>query len=266
MTSINKSLLAHSFNRAADSYPNHSKLQQGISRRLLSFLIGRQRQDPRRILDLGCGAGFSTRLLADHLPEAEITALDLAAKMIFFAREQLCNFSNVQFVCADMENMPFASGCFDLVFSSSVIQWSDNRQRLAAELCRILKPQGLACLSSFCQNTLSELRASWRRADSWEHTIDFASHRELCRQINSCGMTIHLAHRQTEIVPYGSVLEFLHDMKKAGIKNCRRDRRCSGLTTPRRFRRMQENYQACYALGQGVRARYEVVFIIAGKA
>lgn len=172
----------------------------------------------------------------------------------------------MQFVCADMENLPFPSDCFDMVFSSSVIQWSADPQRLMSELRRVLRPQGLACLSSFCQNTLSELRASWARADSYAHTIDFASPQELSRQLSDCGLKVQLLHSQTEVVPYDGVLDFLRALKKAGIQNCRLDRRCKGLTTPRRFSRMRENYQACYAFGGGILARYDIVFVIAGKS
>ena len=40
---------------------------------------------PRRILDLGCGAGMSTLPLADAWPDAEIFAVDLAAPMLRYA-------------------------------------------------------------------------------------------------------------------------------------------------------------------------------------
>lgn len=263
---INKTLLARSFNRAAGDYLQHSQLQQGISRRLLSLLNGRPGLAAAQVLEVGCGTGFSTYALARYIPTANITAVDLAANMIFAAQHQLSQQLSPQFVCADMEKLPFAPDCFDMVFSSSAIHWSADRQTLVAELYRILRPAGMLCLSSYGHGTLAELRNSWAHTDSYAHTIDFESHQQLSQRLSDCGFHVQRVHRQTEVVLYDSVTHFLHSLKSAGIVNCRRDRYCAGLTTPGRLARMQNNYQAHYALGAGIRASYDVIFIIANKA
>ena len=216
MTAINKSLMVRSFNRAASAYAGHSQLQQGAGLRLLSLLGARQSLCPERIADIGCATGFTTRAVAQRWPEAQITALDLAANMVCGARKNLSDQSAVHFVCADMEKLPFQSTCLDLIFSSSAVQWSADHHLLATEFQRVLKPGGLLCLSSYGPGTLAELRDAWAHADAWEHTIEFESRLKLCKLFASCDLDIHLAHSQTEVVLYGSVNELLHSLKKAG--------------------------------------------------
>ena len=263
--SIDKARLARSFNRSADAYRRHSQLQQGISRRLLSMLRGHLSASTEDVLDLGCGSGFSSGMLARHLAGAKITAVDLAANMVFAAHEQLSAQPGMQFVCADMENLPFSSACFDLVFSSSAIQWSDDRRRLVRELQRVLRPRGLLCLSSFGRGTLSELRSSWARVDAYAHVIDFEDPQELSERLGDQGFKVQFLHRQTEFTLHENVTQFLRSLKKAGISNCRREMRCAGLTTPRRLTRMKDAYQSRYAFGSGIRASYDVFFILARK-
>ena len=48
--------------------------------------------------------------------------------------------------------------------------------------------------------------------------------------------------------------------------NCRHDRRNPGLTTRRRLMRMQDFYQARYACQNGIRASYEIILLLAGRA
>ena len=229
------------------------------------MLRGQLAASTRDVLDLGCGSGFSSGLLARHIDGAKITAVDLAANMVFAAREQLSAQPGIQFVCADMENLPFPNACFDLVFSSSAIQWSGDRRRLVHELQRVLRHQGMVCLSSFGPGTLSELRSSWARVDAYAHVIEFENPQELSGRLSDQGFKIQFLHRQTEFSLHNNVTQFLRGLKKAGISNCRRELRCSGLTTPRRLTRMKNIYQSRYAFGSGIRASYDVFFILARK-
>lgn len=59
---------------------------------------GQQNSDPT-LLDLGCGPGNSTALLAQTLPEAEITGLDSSPDMIQRAEESGCK---ARWILADM--------------------------------------------------------------------------------------------------------------------------------------------------------------------
>src|SRR5579859_6191473 len=76
---------------------------------------------PRRVIDLGCGPGNSTQVLAERWPHAELTGLDNSTEMI----EAACRASPVRhWVIADIADWdPGAKSPYDVVFSNAALQW-----------------------------------------------------------------------------------------------------------------------------------------------
>jgi trans-aconitate 2-methyltransferase len=105
-------------------------------------LLARVRADkPRRIVDMGCGPGNSTELLADRYPGAEILGLDSSPAMLEEARRRL---PNVRFDFADATVwVPDAD--VDLVFANAVYQWIPRHlERLARVLAALARGAALA--------------------------------------------------------------------------------------------------------------------------
>ena len=101
-------------------------------------LVSRLDGQPRRILDLGCGPGTSTRMLGERFPAAEITGVDISEPMLAVARERA---PGARFVCADIgAYRPEAP--VDLVFADSALQWLGNHDRLFPKLMGWLAPGG----------------------------------------------------------------------------------------------------------------------------
>ena len=73
---------------------------------------------PGRILDIGCGTGYLTRLL-----RGSVVAVDQSAAMLELARVRV---PGVELVRADVPPLPFADGAFDLAFSSNVYSHLDT--------------------------------------------------------------------------------------------------------------------------------------------
>ena len=81
-------------------------------------------QSPRRIIDLGCGPGNSTEVLAARWPGAEITGLDNSPQMIEAARKAHPDWRWTQqdigtWAQQDKER-------YDVVFSNAAVQWVDD--------------------------------------------------------------------------------------------------------------------------------------------
>ena len=99
----------------------------------------------RRGLDVGCGPGQFTILIAERLPGAEIWGIDLAPTMIELARRHASESSaagRLHFEVADVAKLPFPDGHFDAVVSSgSIKHWPDQAGALR-ELYRVLAPGG----------------------------------------------------------------------------------------------------------------------------
>jgi ubiquinone/menaquinone biosynthesis C-methylase UbiE len=69
------------------------------------------------VLDLGCGSGWATRLMAEKARSGRIVGVDISDEMIKLARETSTSFSNVEFQVASAEQLPFADDQFTDAFS-----------------------------------------------------------------------------------------------------------------------------------------------------
>lgn len=86
--------------------------------------VGAQR--PRRVVDLGCGPGHLTEVLARRWPGAAVQALDSSAEMVAAARER-----GVDAVRADVADWMPAPGT-DVVVTNAVLQWVPSHRELLA--------------------------------------------------------------------------------------------------------------------------------------
>ena len=73
----------------------------------------------RHALEVGCGTGTFTRLLARR--SAHILALDLSSGMIAAARARSAGFDNIEFQVADTATFPLPEGHFDVIASIATL-------------------------------------------------------------------------------------------------------------------------------------------------
>ncbi|MCF6192929.1 MAG: methyltransferase domain-containing protein, partial [Kangiellaceae bacterium] len=144
---ISKENIAVSFSKAAVNYENNAFLQQEVADRLLERLE-LMNSNPAAILDAGCGTGYCTRALKGRFPKAKLFGVDLAEGMIEQAKKTQKLFKHNDYQVGDIENLPFESNAFDLVFSNLAILWMDNPEIVLQELNRVLKPKGLIIFST----------------------------------------------------------------------------------------------------------------------
>lgn len=101
-------------------------------------LLARIPGEPRRIVDLGCGPGTSTRLLGERFAAARLTGVDISQAMLDVAAQRT---RSADFVCADISDWrPEAP--VDLVFADSALQWIGDHENLFAKLMGWLAPGG----------------------------------------------------------------------------------------------------------------------------
>lgn len=96
----------------------------------------------RRVLDAGCGSGFSTSLWM--LPPWEggmWVGVDISLA-IDIARRRLGHIQNTHFVQADILALPFARGSFDAVFAEGVLHHTPSTREALRSLLAVLAPGG----------------------------------------------------------------------------------------------------------------------------
>ncbi|PHJ38216.1 hypothetical protein P378_10315 [Desulforamulus profundi] len=86
MTFIEKEQIRKNFCRGASTYDQYAKVQKKMAQEL-SNKITAVGKEFREILEIGCGTGFLTELLAREFPRANILALDISPRMIKVAKK-----------------------------------------------------------------------------------------------------------------------------------------------------------------------------------
>lgn len=108
--------------------------------------------DMKKVLDVGCGIGGVSYLIAKRFPDCEVTGIDLLAENVRIA-ETVFKLPNLRFKTHDLMEDKFAANEFDCILLFEVLEHVENAGRLLTELHRITKPNG--CLFASTPNALS---------------------------------------------------------------------------------------------------------------
>lgn len=87
-------------------------------------------EDPRSVLDVGCGPGNSTQVLRERWPTARVLGMDNSPDMIEEARR---TFPEGEWIKGDAALLP-ADTSYDVVFSNAVLQWVPDHRTLVPRL------------------------------------------------------------------------------------------------------------------------------------
>src|SRR5436305_12521937 len=100
-----------------------------------------------RVLDLGCGSGWATRLLARLVgdgPEGfgQVVGLDVSDEMVRQAREASKDIENILYVWGSAQQIPWEENFFDKVLSVESFYYYADQDRALMELFRVMAPRG----------------------------------------------------------------------------------------------------------------------------
>jgi ubiquinone/menaquinone biosynthesis C-methylase UbiE len=100
-----------------------------------------------RVLDLGCGSGWATRLVARLVadgPEGfgQVVGVDVSDQMIRQARAASKDFENILYVWGSAQQIPWEENFFDKMLSVESFYYYPDQERALAELFRVMAPHG----------------------------------------------------------------------------------------------------------------------------
>lgn len=199
---------------SCDIYGDERKNLYAFATRLLKG------NDVRSILDIACGGGEGTALLAEAAPSARIVGLDIDAGLIGDAEKNF-NLPNLQYVTGDARRTPFRGGKFDCVISFHTVEhFSGADQKIfLGELCRILQPGGKACIATPDR----DVWALQGIAGAQEDHIKELNQKEFAELVREAGFAIDGMYGQS-ILKSGTfpVRRFLNALKKLDVLHLRR--------------------------------------------
>ncbi|MFQ3585095.1 MAG: methyltransferase domain-containing protein [Cyanobacteriota bacterium] len=133
-----------------------------------------------RVLDVGCGIGGSSRILAQDYGFS-VTGITISPQQVKRAQELTPTGLDVQFLVEDALAMSFPDGSFDVVWSIEAGPHMPDKALFARELLRVLKPGGILVVADWNQRDDRQKPLNgWERLvmrqllDQWSHPA-FAS-------------------------------------------------------------------------------------------
>lgn len=129
---------AHRYHEYAQKYPVYKE----AIRRLINEPKEHDLDNPKQIVDVGCGTGVSVRALNQAFPNANIAGIDKSSEMLYIAKSQVQE--KITFECGAsedvLENKRLVS--VDAIFCNASYWYLDS-ERLLPAVRKVLRPKGI---------------------------------------------------------------------------------------------------------------------------
>lgn len=122
----------------------------------------------KSVLEIGVGTGRIAVKVAPHCKR--LVGVDISPKTIERAKENLKDYSNISFVCADFNTHPF-NETFDIIYSSLTMMHFENKQQVISKVDTLLNNAGVFCLS-IDKNQSDYIDMGTRKIKIYPDTLD----------------------------------------------------------------------------------------------
>lgn len=225
---LDRALITTRFSNALRSYDEAATPQLRIIDQLCEMLQASALQTPQRVMEIGCGTGLLTQQLASLYPETELTLIDLVPEAEGCVRSKLPE-QQITFHAGDAEAMQWGKG-YQLVASSSCIQWWHKPLAFVPKALEALTEGGWMALATFLPQNLSELQTilpqalHYPAAKAYEWSLEPFRHKEM-REL-------------TYTLRFPSLMMLLRHLKATGTNAFTHS--VAGIWTPQRIREMEQ--------------------------
>lgn len=206
-----KGLVAEKFTRAESTYEANATVQREIAEKLCSLipadaLAGKK---SAAVLEIGCGTGLTTRLLAQFPGIEEIEAWDLHIPANIADTLGPCRL-RAEECDAETEIRKLPANSLDLIFSASTVQWFNSLPAFMRRCARALRPGAVAVLSTFGPKTMQEIRSHL------PHPVHYPNTTAIENMIPEGCRLLHLSEEEHRLL-FPSAVEALRHAKLTGV-------------------------------------------------
>ncbi|MGZ8558849.1 MAG: methyltransferase domain-containing protein [Chitinophagaceae bacterium] len=118
------------------------------------YAIAKEFVQGKRVLDIACGEGYGSNLLAASA--YDVTGADIDQPTITHASKKYKR-RNLSFIQAPVEKIPFEAATFDVVVCFETLEHTTQHTTIIKELKRVLKHDGLLLISTPDKKTYSDI-------------------------------------------------------------------------------------------------------------
>jgi 2-polyprenyl-3-methyl-5-hydroxy-6-metoxy-1,4-benzoquinol methylase len=176
----------------------HAYRYRFTASRLKKFRPIQSESESLRIIDIACGMGYGSKILAQTL-QAQVEGVDIAAEALEYARENH-SAKGVEFSQGEITKIPFDDESFDVAVCYETIEHVHYEEALVAlkELHRVLRPGGKLFIST--PNRYFTFALQLLGMKNPFHFYEFRP-QELSRVLKTCGFEVQQSYGQTLAFP-----------------------------------------------------------------
>jgi malonyl-CoA O-methyltransferase len=253
--------VAARFSASAPTYDHTSKVQLAVALKLMPFLANVER--PVRILEIGCGTGLFTQLIADRFPDAGIEAIDNARDLAKIARRRFAGNDKVVFHIADALTFQPRNPA-QLIVSASTFHWIVPLGNLLRNVAGMLSGDGRLVFSMMLRGTLIELHESRRRVAREKPVLSVLPCAEqVLEDLDAAGLVVTDKQEEAIQVDYPSATDFLYSLHNLGVTGGGISSSGTPLTRLQLAELLADYAQSYPAENGGVFATYRILYTVA---
>jgi malonyl-ACP O-methyltransferase BioC len=216
--------MIENFDLAADSYDRQARVQSMAARRLVSMIPSECLVPGTAILEVGCGTGILSEMIAELAKSGTYVCNDVSSRMLTVCKRRMEKHGHMDtsYIAEDVRRLSLPGLHFNMVTSNAVFQWIGDLEALFLRLHSYCEDGGTLLFSMFIDGTLVELQSSINKAyidagnDPVSHLLHFRSRAEIEEVISEAGYRIDESVVEDFELQYDTPLTMMHALRDTG--------------------------------------------------